>query len=74
MVDGLNAIGKRYTYQLMSNVQLQNSKKIDSQILMHSCTNDNDVSLNKQFQKHLYKDHRKNGFIDQGNIEKYPVK
>ena len=37
-VGGLNVIGKRYIYQLMSNVQLPGSKIFDSQILMHSCT------------------------------------
>ena len=35
VVDGINAIGKRYIYQLMSNVQLSGLKKFDSQIIMH---------------------------------------
>ena len=47
VVDGLDSIGKRYIYQLMSNVQLGWSKTFDSQILMHSCTENNDVSLAK---------------------------
>ena len=47
VVDGINAIDKRYIYQLMSNVQLPGSKTFDSQILMHSCTPKNDVSLAK---------------------------
>ena len=55
VVNGLNAIDKRYMYQLMSNDQLPGSKIFDSHILMHSCTHKNDVSLTKQFQKHLYK-------------------
>ena len=38
VVYGLNAIDKRYIYQLMSNVQLLGSKIFDSQIIMHSCT------------------------------------
>ena len=46
-VDGLNTIYKRYIYQLMSNVQLPGSKTFDSQILMHSCTENNYVSLAK---------------------------
>ena len=45
--DGINDIDKQYIYKLMSNVQLMGSKHIYSQILMHSCTQDNDVSLAK---------------------------
>ena len=37
---------------------------------MHSCTQNNDVSLANEFQKHLYKDHRKHGVIDQGTYIK----
>ena len=41
-------------------------QKIDSQILMHSSTQKNDVSLAKEFQKHLSKEHWKHDVIDQG--------
>ena len=51
----------------MSNVKLPGSKTFDSQIIMHSCTQNNDVRLAKEFQKYLSKDHWKNGDIDQGN-------
>ena len=54
----------------MSNVQPPGSKTFDSHILMHSCTHKNDVSLTKQFQKHLYKEIRKYGLIDQGKYRK----
>ena len=70
VANGLNAIEKHYIYKLMSNVQLPGSNIFDSQIIMHSCTQNNDVSLAKQFQKHLSKDHLKHGFIDQGKIGK----
>ena len=50
VVYDMNDIDKRYVYQLMSNVQLLGSKKIDSKILMHSCTPKNDISLAKEFQ------------------------
>ena len=49
VVDGLNTIRKRYIYQLMYNVQLTGSKKFDSNILIYSCTQNNDVSLYKKF-------------------------
>ena len=52
-------------YQLMSNVQLPGSRTFDSQVLMHSCTPKNDVSMAKQFQKNMSKDYRKHGVIDQ---------
>ena len=47
VVDGLNAIDKRYIYQLMSNVQLPGPTLYDSHIPMHSYTQKNDVSLAK---------------------------
>ena len=47
VVDGLNAIDKRYIYQLMSNVQLSGPTLYDSHILMHAYTQKNDVSLDK---------------------------
>ena len=37
---------------------------------MHSCTQKNDVSLDKELQKHLSKDDRKHGIIDQGKYRK----
>ena len=74
VLDGLNDIDKRYIYQLMSNVQFTGSKTYDSQILMHSCTHKNDVSLAKYFQKHMSKEHRKYGVIDQVNTGKDTIK
>ena len=48
VVDGLNDIYKCYIYQVMSNVQLPGSKTFDSQILMNSCTQNNDFSCTKK--------------------------
>ena len=47
VVDGLNYIYKRYIYQLISNFQLNVSKIFNSQIIMHSGKQNNDVSLDK---------------------------
>ena len=74
MVDGLNDIGKQYMYQLVSNVQLPLSKTFDSQIIMHYCTLKQYVSLHKEFQKHMSKEHRKHGVIYQGNYRKISSK
>ena len=50
-------------YQLVSNVQLTGSKSFDLQILMHSCTPKDDVSLAEQSQKKMSKEHCKHGVI-----------
>ena len=64
LVDGLNAVDKRYIYQLMSSVQLPGSKIFDSQIKIHTGTPKDDVSLDKEFQHHLTKEHHKDGVND----------
>ena len=66
MVDGFNAVDKRYINQLMYTFQLPGSIRFDSQIQIHTGTQKYDVSLAKEFQEHLTKKHRKHGFIDQG--------
>ena len=37
---------------------------------IHTCNQNNDVSLDKEFQQHLTKIHSKNGVIDQGKYKK----
>ena len=69
VVDGLNAVDKRYIYQLMSTVQVPGSIIFDSQIKMHTGTKKYDVSLAKEFKEHLEKEHRKYGAIDQGKTK-----
>ena len=66
VVDGINAVNKRYIYKLMSNVQLPGSKTFDSQMQMHTGNQKDYVSLAQEFQHYLIKEHLKNGFIDQG--------
>ena len=47
VVYGLNAIYKRYMYQLMSTVQIPGSKTFEKQIIINSCTPKKDISLAK---------------------------
>ena len=47
VVDGINAVDKRYIYQLMSNVKLPGSVRFDSQIKIHTGTEKEDISLAK---------------------------
>ena len=70
MVDVLNAVDKRYIYQLMSKVQLPGSIRFDSQIKIHTGTEKKDVSLAREFKDYLEGEHRKNGVIDQGKSRK----
>ena len=49
--DGIDDIGKRYIYQLMSNVYFPGSRTFDPRILLHSCAPKNNVRLDKQPQK-----------------------
>ena len=70
VVDGLNAVDKRYIYQLMSKVQLPGSVIFDSQIQMHTGTENKDLSLAKEFKDRLEEEHRQNGAIDQGKPRK----
>ena len=37
---------------------------------MHYCTQNNEVSLAKQFQRHMFMGHRKHGVVDQGKYIK----
>ena len=47
VVDGLNAVDKRYIYQVMSTVQLPISNRFDSQIQIHTGNKKDDVILAK---------------------------
>ena len=47
VVDGTNAVDKRYIYQLISNVQLTGSNIFYSHIQMHTGNQKYDVSLAK---------------------------
>ena len=47
VVDGLNAIDKRYIYQFMFTVELHGSAIFYSQIKIHTGTEKEDVSLAK---------------------------
>ena len=73
VVDGLNAVEKRYIYQLMSKVQLPGSIRFDSQIKIHTGTEKKDLSLARESKNHLEGEHRQNGVIDQGKSRKKDI-
>ena len=70
VVDGLNAIEKRFLLQLMSTVKLLGEKIYDTQIVMHTGTRTYGVSLSSEFQKHISTVAHKHGFIDQEKCKK----
>ena len=70
VVDGFNAVDKRYIYQLMSKVQLPGSFIFDSQIKMHTGTENKDVILDQEFKNRLEKENRQNGVIDKVKLKK----
>ena len=49
----------------MSKIQLLGLVRFDSQIKMHTGTENKDLSLAKEFKDHLEGEHRQNGVIDQ---------
>ena len=64
--DGINAIDKRFLFQLISTVQLPGAKGYNIQMVMHTGTRTSDVSLANEFQKHLSNAALKHGVIYQG--------
>ena len=69
VIDGLNDVDKHYIYQLISTVKLPVSNRFYSQMQIHTGNQKYDVSLAKEFQHHLTKEHRKNCVIDQGKYK-----
>ena len=63
-------ISTTYIYQLISTVQLPGSNMLDSQMQIYNVKQNNDVSLAKEFQHHLIKEHIKYGVFDQGKNNK----
>ena len=53
VVYGLNDNGKKLISMLITTVQLTGASDYDSQMLMHTSTENTDISLSREFQKHL---------------------
>ena len=53
VVYGLNDTYKRLTFHLMTTVQITVSKWFDTQMALHTVTQNTDVSLALKFQKHF---------------------
>ena len=71
VIDSLNAIGKSFIFQLMPIVQLTGAKGYDTHMVMHTGTCASDVSLAREFKKHLSNETHKHGVIDQVKYKKF---
>ena len=58
VVGGLNAVDKRYIYKFISKVQLPGSVRFDSQIKIHTSTEEKYVSLAHELKNNLEEEHR----------------
>ena len=65
VVNGHNAIGKIFHLQLISTVKLQGAKSYDKIMVILTGTYTSDVSLARNFQKHLSNEAQKHGVLDQ---------
>ena len=63
--DGFSSVDKSYIYQFINNVQLPGSVRFDSQIKMHTGTENKDVSLAQEFKNNLEEEQRQNDAIYQ---------
>ena len=57
MVDELNSVDKRFIYELMPNILLTGSIRLDSQMKMYTGKQIYDVSSAEEFQQHLSEYH-----------------
>ena len=69
-VDGLKATAKTFIFQLMATVKLPGSKGYDTQMIVHSTTSTDDVSVVREFQKHFSNASHKHVLIDQVKFKK----
>ena len=58
----------------MVTLQLPGSKTFDAQMEVHTSTQNTDVNLAQEFQKHLSNESPKHGIIDHGKHKIYTVK
>ena len=57
----------------MSTVPIPGRNNIDTQMAVHTVTQNTDVSLSQEFQKYIFNESRKHGIIDHGS-KKNPIK
>ena len=58
----------------MSTVKLPGSKQVDTQMEVHTATQNTNVSLAQEFQKYLSNEPQKHDIIDKGKQKKGQVK
>ena len=66
VVGGLNYTDKKFLTMIIITVQLHVSAYYDSQMVMNTSTTNTDISLAREFQKHLSEPTRSHGLLDHG--------
>ena len=70
VVDGLNSTNKWFISMLMPTVQLPGAASYDSQMTMNTSNTNTDISLAREFQKHISSPTRAYGLLDHGKYRK----
>ena len=74
VVDGINATHKKFIFHLMATVQFPCIKLFDAQMVVHTATQNTDMSLALEFQKHFSNESRKHGILDHVKHKKVNLK
>ena len=74
VVDGINATHKKFIFHMMATVQFPCIKLFDAQMVVHTATQNTDMSLALEFQKHFSNESHQRDIIDNGKHEKGQVK
>ena len=73
-VDGFNANDKRFLSMLMAAVNIPSTATGDSQKIMHTSISNTEISLAREFQKHVPEPTRAYEFIDHEKYRKQAIK
>ena len=74
VIDGLNDTHKIFISMLMTTVQLTGAEDYESQMEVHTSTENKDISLAREFQKHLSDPTWAYGLLDHGKGRKLASK
>ena len=70
VIEGLNATNKSFISMLIITMQLPGEEAYELQMAMHTSTENTDISLAREFQKHLSDPTQVHGLLDHGKDRK----
>ena len=74
IVDRLNATVKNFLTMLTTTLQLPGSGTTNSQMAMYKSSSNTDISLAKEYQKHILEPRRTHGLIDHRKDREQDIK